>query len=199
MMKWNNIVWIGLTALVAAQLPAGAEELKVYDTVLNFQLPDNWRQVGTDELGGMFSAEFLPQEQRLADWTSLVCVQGFHGMGDRITPQAFFETFTNNYKANCLGEMVYEPLGALEMATGEQSGFQAILGCSRMPDTHLHGEPSSRGEIGYYAVLGGGEDLLLMHKSMRGLEFTAANVPLNGSNYREFIAPLQPIKLNQSN
>ncbi|QSX36377.1 hypothetical protein [Shewanella sedimentimangrovi] len=49
-MKWNNIVWIGLTALVAAQLPAGAEELKVYDTVLNFQLPDNWRQVGTDEL-----------------------------------------------------------------------------------------------------------------------------------------------------
>jgi len=197
-MEWRKHIRLVLAALIVGQTynQATAEELKVYDTVLNFQLPEAWHQAASDELGGMFSAEYLPQDQRLADWNNLVCVQGFHGMGHKIAPQAFFETFTDKYRAICQGELIYEPLGPINQAAKDNPGFQAILGCSRMPDMHPHGDASPRGEIGYYAVMGGSDDLLLMHKSMRGVDFSAANAPLNRGNYREFIASLQPIKLN---
>ncbi|MDH0450050.1 MULTISPECIES: hypothetical protein [unclassified Shewanella] len=174
--------------------------LPVFSQQLGFNLPEGWRKAYHEERAGMFMAEFVPEQEALNQWSALFCVQGFKDMAESVSPEQFLDAMAETYQASCDGEVVYQKLGDTQV--DGHDGFQAILGCTTMPN--LHGatqfNPTAftshpQGEIGYYTVVSGDKDLYLLHKSMRGEVFSADKPPLQAANSADFISALAPFSL----
>ncbi|MCS6127291.1 hypothetical protein G3485_09825 [Shewanella baltica] len=174
--------------------------LPVFGQQLGFNLPAGWKQAYHEEQAGMFMAEYVPEQEALAQWSALFCVQGFKDMAESISPERFLDAMAQTYKSTCDGEVVYQKLGDTEV--DGHAGFHAILGCTAMPN--LHGvtpqnpkayASTPQGEIGYYTVVSGNKDLYLLHKSMRGAVFSADKPPLQADNSQDFISTLVPFSL----
>lgn len=174
--------------------------LPVFSQQLGFNLPEGWRKAYHEERAGMFMAEFVPEQEALNQWSALFCVQGFKDMAESVSPEQFLDAMAETYQASCDGEVVYQKLGDTQV--DGHDGFQAILGCTTMPNVHgaTQFNPTAftshpQGEIGYYTVVSGDKDLYLLHKSMRGEVFSADEPPLQAANSADFISALAPFSL----
>lgn len=174
--------------------------LPVFSQQLGFNLPEGWRKAYHEERAGMFMAEFVPEQEALNQWSALFCVQGFKDMAESVSPEQFLDAMAETYQASCDGEVVYQKLGDTQV--DGHDGFQAILGCTIMPNVHgaTQFNPTAftshpQGEIGYYTVVSGDKDLYLLHKSMRGEVFSADKPPLQAANSADFISALAPFSL----
>ncbi|ABK49696.1 MULTISPECIES: hypothetical protein [Shewanella] len=174
--------------------------LPVFSQQLGFNLPEGWRKAYHEERAGMFMAEFVPEQEALNQWSALFCVQGFKDMAESVSPEQFLDAMAETYQASCDGEVVYQKLGDTQV--DGHDGFQAILGCTTMPNVHgaTQFNPTAftshpQGEIGYYTVVSGDKDLYLLHKSMRGEVFSADKPPLQAANSADFISALAPFSL----
>lgn len=147
---------------------SNAYQLTIFKQQLGLYFPSHWRLAYSEQSGTMFSAEFVPQQEFLTSWSSLYCIQAFKGLASDIEPEAFLDTFANNYQQVCEGEVKYQKLGAVSIE-GKDS-FSAMLTCSKMPHTHRGDSKQdvAMGEIGYYTVIAGADDLFLLHRSARG-------------------------------
>jgi hypothetical protein len=175
--------------------------LPIFNQELSFYLPHDWTLVFSQIEGGMFTAEFLPENEALQNWSSMLCIQGFKGLSANIEPRDFLDTMAEAYRENCHGEVLYERVED-EFINGHETA-SAIMGCTQMPNTHLnelqanaYKEVEHLGEIGHYTAVKGKKDLYLIHKSMRGEAFTSKSVPIGKTNYREFMSAITPFKLN---
>lgn len=174
--------------------------LPVFSQQLGFNLPEGWRKAYHEERAGMFMAEFVPEQEALNQWSALFCVQGFKDMAESVSPEQFLDAMAETYQASCDGEVVYQKLGDTQV--DGHDGFQAILGCTTMPNVHgatqfnpMAFTSHPQGEIGYYTVVSGDKDLYLLHKSMRGEVFSADKPPLQAANSADFISALAPFSL----
>lgn len=174
--------------------------LPIFSQKLGFSLPTGWRQAYHEERAGMFMAEFVPEQEALYQWSALFCVQGFKDMAESVSPEQFLDAMAETYQASCDGEVIYQKLGDTQV--DGRKGFQAILGCTTMPNVHGATQFNSsaftsppQGEIGYYTVVSGSKDLYLLHKSMRGEVFLADKPPLQVANSADFISALAPYTL----
>ena len=174
--------------------------LPIFSQKLGFSLPTGWRQAYHEERAGMFTAEFVPEQEALNQWSALFCVQGFKDMAESVSPEQFLDAMAETYQASCDGEVIYQKLGDTQV--DGHKGFQAILGCTTMPNVHGATQFNSsaftshpQGEIGYYTVVSGSKDLYLLHKSMRGEVFLADKPPLQVANSADFISALAPYTL----
>lgn len=174
--------------------------LPIFSQKLGFSLPTGWRQAYHEERAGMFMAEFVPEQEALNQWSALFCVQGFKDMAESVSPEQFLDAMAETYQASCDGEVIYQKLGDTQVDA--HKGFQAILGCTTMPNVHGATQFNSsaftsppQGEIGYYTVVSGSKDLYLLHKSMRGEVFLADKPPLQVANSADFISALAPYTL----
>ncbi|PKG56219.1 hypothetical protein CXF83_06735 [Shewanella sp. Choline-02u-19] len=178
-----------------------AKRLPIFSQKLSFYLPHDWKLAFSQSEDGMFTAEFLPKNEQLRNWSSMVCIQGFKDLSANIEPSDFLDTMAEAYRDNCYGDVLYERVDD-EFIDGHQTA-SAIMGCTRMPNTHLNGLQANvykalehLGEIGHYTAVKGENDLYLIHKSMRGEEFTSTSAPVERANYREFMSAITPFKLN---
>lgn len=200
--------FLGLVSILSGVSPAWADDsvatvssrqtLDIFGRTLAFSLPLGWKQAYGTEFGGTYSAEFVPETEGLARWSTLFCVQGFKNMGKNIAPEAFLDGFAVTYGQSCQGEVIYRKLGPVSI--DGQQGFHALLGCTRTSIQHradaanvqnLRAVP--QGEMGYFTSVASGMDLYLMHKSMRGEAFSVQDAPLKDNNHKEFVADLAPI------
>lgn len=177
------------------------KRLPIFSQKLSFYLPNDWRLAFSQSENGMFSAEFLPPKEQLQNWSSMVCIQGFKDLSANIDPRYFLDMMAEAYRDNCHGDVLYVRVDD-EFIDGHETA-SAIMGCTRMPNTHLKGLQANAykalehlGEIGHYTAVKGENDLYLIHKSMRGEEFTSASAPIGIANYREFMSAITPFKLN---
>ena len=159
---------LSVTANNALPASPQANQLTIFKQQLGLHFPSSWRLAYSEEQGDMFSAEFVPAEELLAHWSSLYCVQGFKGMAGRIGPEDFLDTFAEQYRHVCEGEMQYQKLGASDISG--KASYSAMLTCDKMPLTHRGKDGVSKpiGEIGHYTVIASEEDLFLLHQSARG-------------------------------
>ncbi len=177
------------------------KQLPIFSQKLSFFLPNDWKLAYTQLEDGMFSAEFLPQTEGLHNWSSMVCIQGFEGMSANIKPEDFLDTMVDTYRDSCNGEVIYERVD--DEFINDYQTASAIIGCTRMPNSHLnefeidfYEEPQRLSEIGYYTAVSGDKDLYLIHKSLRGTEFNTITAPIEKANYREFMSAVSPFNLN---
>ncbi|GIU41376.1 hypothetical protein TUM4438_05380 [Shewanella sairae] len=186
-------------ANVAGKMP---QQLAIFEQTFNFSLPTDWKLAYSAQQETMYSAEFLPADQELQNWSTMVCVQGFKGVAEDIEPELFLETMANVYLESCQGEMVFESLPS-EPLNGHETA-SAIIGCTKMPNSHIKAIDSTTayeanhglGEIGHYTAVKGKSDLYLIHKSMRGDSFSQTNPPLKAQNYQEFLSSITPLSLH---
>ena len=171
--------------------------LDIFSVPVEINLPSDWKQIRQEQVANMYSAEFLPEGESLNQWHQLICVQGFNMVSDSLSPETFLESLSQTYNENCQGDIIYEPLGDIEVSG--HPGTHALLGCTKMPNTHTVqvGERHSfssepQGEMGYYTVLMADDKLLLLHKSMRSKVFSPNHPPLSKANYPAFIGKLFP-------
>jgi hypothetical protein len=168
----------------------------IFNNTLQFTLPQDWQLAFSSSEKNMTTSEFISNQRSLGRWSEMICVQGFKGMGRHASPDIFFNEVVNAYKRNCQGELIYQQLGDTQFA--EQEAFHALLGCSSLPDLHPSAEDKVtfktqlQGEMGYFAVVSLDDDLMMLHKSMRGTGFSVQNAPLTKANYQSFIAHLKP-------
>ncbi len=174
--------------------------LDIFSVPLEINVPAHWKQIRQEQISDMYSAEFLPEHETLNQWNQLICVQGFNNVSDSVSPDDFMKSLSLAYNENCRGDIIYRPLGDTEV-NGYQ-GVHALLGCTKMPNTHTVqvGEVQSfisdpQGEMGYYTVLVTSNKLILFHKSLRGKVFSPNHPPLSVSNYQAFIGDLFPDRL----
>ena len=176
----------------ALAMPNGVKQLTDFARKFGVLPPLEWKLAFHEVQGEMCMAEFIPMNETLNDWSGLVCMQGFKGLAEDIEPERFLDTMAETYRKNCEGELVYQQLGSLKV-----DGLEAVhglLGCTNMPNIHhasiFNNESyvtAPKGEMGYYTVVAGEEDLYLIHKSMRVDVFRADNPPITATNYREFM------------
>ncbi|MCK8044655.1 hypothetical protein MSG37_07140 [Shewanella sp. 1CM18E] len=179
-----------------------SQQLVIFEQTINFNLPSDWKLAHSEQQDTMFSAEFVPANQELQTWSSMVCVQGFKGVAEDIEPELFLETMANVYLENCQGEMVFETLPS-EPLNGHETA-SAIIGCTKMPNSHIKSIDKTTayeanhglGEIGHYTAVKGKADLYLIHKSIRGDSFSKANPPVKSQNYQEFLSSITPLSLH---
>ncbi|MCL1137931.1 hypothetical protein [Shewanella pneumatophori] len=197
-----------VTAANAAKAPSNqtihqsSQQLVIFEQTINFNLPSDWKLAHSEQQETMFSAEFVPANQELQTWSSMVCVQGFKGVAADIEPELFLETMANVYLENCQGEMVFETLPS-EPLNGHETA-SAIIGCTKMPNSHIKSIDKTTayeanhglGEIGHYTAVKGKADLYLIHKSIRGDSFSKANPPVKSQNYQEFLSSITPLSLH---
>lgn len=177
-------------------------ELAIFSQEVSFNLPKGWKLAFNEQQAGMYAAEFVPSSQQLRSWSSMFCVQGFEGLSENIQPEAFLDSLATAYRETCEGEVIYNKLGESEVDGLE--GFSAILGCTRMPDTHKATRLTAtgtasvpQGEIGHYTAISGVDDLYLLHQSKRGDVFSADKPPLESLNHREFMSAISPLRLSR--
>ncbi|WP_394129104.1 hypothetical protein [Shewanella maritima] len=174
-------------------MPKNVQQLSKFARKFGFLPPLTWKLAFHEIQGDMFMAEFIPADERLNDWSGLVCMQGFKGMANDISPERFLDSMADRYQEFCEGDVVYEKLGSSKV-----DGLEAVhglLGCSRMPNIHHASIVVERnftsplkGEMGYFTVVSGSDDLYLIHKSLRGEIFSSETPPLTKDNYRQFMA-----------
>lgn len=168
----------------------------IFSNTLQFTLPPNWQLAFSSSEKSMTTSEFISNQSSLGKWSEMICVQGFKRMGRHASPDVFFNEVVSAYKRNCQGELIYQPLGDTQF--GEQAAYHALLGCSSLPDLHqstadhVSLKTQLRGEMGYFAVVSLDDDLMMLHKSIRGVGFSSQSVPLTKANYLNFIAHLKP-------
>ena len=175
-------------------------QLPVFEQTVGFNLPKGWKQAYHEQQAGMFTAEFIPEQEALTHWSSLFCVQGFKGLADSVEPEQFLDSMAETYKHSCQGEVIYQKLGSTDV--DGLDAYHGILGCTKMPDQHKADivnkeayRSTPQGEIGHYTVVSGSKDVYLLHKSMRGDVFAADAPPLKADNHDAFIAAMVPFNV----
>ncbi|NKF49867.1 hypothetical protein G3R49_04680 [Shewanella sp. WXL01] len=174
-------------------MPQNVQQLTKFAKQFGFLPPQDWKLAFHEILGDMFMAEFIPANESLNDWSGMVCMQGFKGLANDVDPERFLDTMADKYRDHCEGEIIYHKLGGSKV--DDLTAVHGILGCTVMPNIH-HATPFApqtfltklKGEIGYFTVVSGSEDMYLIHKSMRTKTFTVENAPITVENYREFMA-----------
>ncbi|QIR15455.1 hypothetical protein [Shewanella aestuarii] len=189
----NTIFGDENTTIGKVEMPKDVQQLTDFASKFGFLPPLSWKLAFHEMQGEMFMAEFIPANESLNNWSGLVCMQGFKGLANDIEPQVFLDGMADTYKEHCEGQVVYTVLGASEV-----EGLKAvhgILGCTVMPNIHHKSifvdktfSTVPKGEIGYFTVVSGAEDLYLIHKSIRTAVFKENKPPLDATNYRDFMA-----------
>lgn len=178
------------------------KRINVFANEMAFSLPKTWKQAFHQVEGNMASFEFIPQASSMNQWQEMLCIQGFKGMGQYASPEVFLGEIVNSYKHNCQGELIYDKLG--DTLVDNQEAFHGLVSCSRLPFMHQGlsnqdtFESQIEGEVGYFSVARLGDDLLMLHKSMRGASFSQDNIPLTKDSYPEFITELKTLTLTIS-
>ncbi|MGS0674880.1 hypothetical protein [Shewanella sp. 125m-1] len=185
---------------VTAHVDKTPKQLAIFSQTFNFSLPLDWKLAYSNQQETMFSAEFVPASQALQTWSSMLCVQGFKGIAEDVSPQKFLETMAEVYFDSCQGETVFETLQS-EPLNGHEAA-SAIIGCTKMPNSHIksvagiaYDEVQTLGEIGHYTAIRGKLDLYLIHKSIRGDAFSKENPPIKAQNQQEFLSSITPLSL----
>lgn len=174
-------------------MSSDVKRLTTVSQTFGFLPPLSWKLAFNERRGDMTMAEFIPANETLNDWSSMVCMQGFKGLAEDVDPEDFLDSMANTYREHCQGEVIYQQLGSLKI-----EGYGAVhglLGCTSMPNIHNASAvvstsyiTSPQGEMGYFTVISDDDDIYLVHKSIRTAVFTATSAPINQNNYRDFMA-----------
>lgn len=167
--------------------------IQIYSQVLVFKLPKTWKPAYKAENANTFLAEFIPKNEDINSWKTILSIQGFKNLADKLTPAELLDKVAAGFKSTCGNNVIYKKLGP-KYISGYKA-YTAILGCTRFPVSTPTGAKQGQSEIGYYLSIQGEKDFYFIHKSIRDKGFSPSSSPLNKENAPAFIADITPIKL----
>ncbi len=177
--------------------------IPVYSQKIFMGLPSRSWQPVFESHDPSYRIEFIPSNEASEDWKNLISIQGFRGFVKNFYRSAdeapksllalYSFTFRESYESKCPeGKFVFEPAGEVDINTDNYLGF--IMGCLVPSKIKTAVKDMNNGELGYYILIEGSEDLYLIHKAVRAEEVSLLE-SLNKANAAEFISSIEPIRL----
>ena len=168
---------LGLLALPQGAAAKGsAETVALYGRTLTFTLPADMVRANDKDNGTNRLIEYVPRGETVANWTRLVTIQAYRGLGggpattSQIARQAF-------YPAACTVGPIYQDNG--EMALGGGLTRTLILnGCASLPPGAYPEALAGAGEQDFILIFRDSETIYTLNYAVRGKPFTGKAPPI---------------------
>jgi len=163
------------TAAVAAT--AAPTRVPVFQRALVFNLPSDMVRANDRNNGTNILIEYVPKGQTLANWTRLVTIQAYRGLGRSpmksgdIARQAF-------YPASCTSGPIYRDGGERILASGVKRSIIAN-GCASLPAGAYPKALKGAGEQNYIMMFRDADSIYTLNYAVRGAAFAGKAPPMS--------------------
>lgn len=157
--------------------------LTLFDHVMIFSLPHNWKPLGSKSKEGYLKYEYAPL---LADEGQTLSIEGFENYHQYYSAQNLLDSYVQNANQRCAGVSLFEAMSP-KVLNG-YSAVQAIYGCATE-----NRQASKKSEMAYVLVVEVDKHLYLLNKRVRTAPFNMTDAPLTVETLDAFLEPLTPL------
>lgn len=183
----KRLAVLSLPLLVAAAPASSApQQVPLFARMLNFRLPADMVKVTDRNNGTNVLIEFVPKGQTVGNWTRMVTVQAYRGLGASPTPTAAIarQAF---YPASCRNGPIYRDFGEQQRSPGMRRTLVAI-GCASLPAGAYPQALKGAGEQDFIMIFRDAETIYTLNYAERGAPFAGKSPPRDVARAGEILA-----------
>jgi hypothetical protein len=177
-----------LLATACSESVAAAEKTKVplLGKTLAFTLPTGFVRSTDENNGTNVLIEYLPAGENFENWTRLVTIQAYRGLGQDPRPTAEIARAAF-YPAACKVGPIYLDLGEKTVAPGLKRTL-VVDGCASLPDGAYPQALKGAGEQDFLMIFRDGETIYTLNYAERGEPFKGKSPPRPNANAEKILA-----------
>lgn len=172
--------------LTAMMLPSGVaakgtpQAVPLYGRTLTFTLPPDMIRANDKDNGTNRLIEFVPRGETLANWTRLVTIQAYRGLGTSPLPTAQIarQAF---YPAACKVGLIYQDNGESSLAGGLKRTL-VLNGCASLPPGAYPKALAGAGEQDFILIFRDSDTIYTLNYAVRGKPFANKPPPIALAN-----------------
>ncbi|WP_428627451.1 hypothetical protein [Sphingopyxis sp.] len=169
-------------ALFLLALPHGAiaqgapESVPLYGRILTFTLPADMVRANDQDNGTNRLIEYTPRGETVANWTRLVTIQAYRGLGASPLPTAQIarQAF---YPAACKVGPIYQDNGEKALAGGVMRSL-ILNGCASLPPGAYPEALAGAGEQDFILIFRDADTIYTLNYAVRGKTFAGKAPPV---------------------
>lgn len=156
-------------------LAAAETKVALFGKTLSFTLPQGFTRATNNNNGTNVLIEYLPAGETWDDWTKLITIQAYRGLGKdpRSTADIARSAF---YPAACKVGPIYLDLGEKTLSPGMKRTYIAN-GCASLPAGAYPQALKGAGEQDFLVIFRDGETIYTLNYAERGKPFQAKAPP----------------------
>ena len=161
--------------------------MKVCDRTLSYPFFTTWptAPIYRAENPHHYLVEYIPADQKLANWKDMFTIQGFKGFVTKGIDHITFAKFAEQAERKSSGDNLFFKT----LFSGDVNGTPAIIYLMGTRD-RLDGT----GEVGMHIVFKGDKDLCMVHRSWVRNKYVADNLPISENEQKHWLKVLKAIK-----
>ena len=165
-----------LMALPHAATAKSTESVPLYGRTLSFTLPADMVRATDKDNGTNRLIEYVPKGETVANWTRLVTIQAYRGLGTSPQPTAQIarQAF---YPAACKVGPIYQDNGEKELAGGLKRTL-ILNGCASLPPGAYPKALAGAGEQDFILIFRDSETIYTLNYAVRGKPFAGKAPPV---------------------
>lgn len=152
---------------------------------MSFRLPSDMVKATDRNNGTNVLIEYVPKGQNVGNWTRMVTVQAYRGLGASPTPTAAIarQAF---YPASCRTGPIYRDFGERPVAPGVRRTLVAI-GCASLPAGAYPKSLKGAGEQDFIMIFRDAETVYTLNYAERGAPFSGKAPPRDPASTAEIL------------
>ena len=160
----------------AAAAKVTAETVPLYGRTLSFTLPGDMQRANDKDNGTNRLIEYVPKGETVANWTRLVTIQAYRGLGTSPQPTAQIarQAF---YPAACKVGLIYQDNGEKPFAGGLKRSL-VINGCASLPPGAYPKALAGAGEQDFILIFRDNDTIYTLNYAVRGKPFAGKAPPI---------------------
>ncbi len=165
-----------LLALPHAATAKSTESVPLYGRTLSFTLPADMVRATDKDNGTNRLIEYVPKGETVANWTRLVTIQAYRGLGTSPQPTAQIarQAF---YPAACKVGPIYQDNGEKPLAGGLKRTL-ILNGCASLPPGAYPKALAGAGEQDFILIFRDSETIYTLNYAVRGKPFAGKAPPV---------------------
>jgi hypothetical protein len=173
------VAGLALSLLALPQIVAAKgtlETVPLYGRTLSFTLPANMVRANDKDDGTSRLIEYVPKGETFANWTRLVTIQAYRGLGAapattaEIARQAF-------YPAACTIGLIYQDNGEKALGGGLKRTL-VLNGCASLPPGAYPEALAGAGEQDFILIFRDSDTIYTLNYAVRGKPFAGKAPPI---------------------
>ncbi|WP_447753415.1 hypothetical protein [Sphingopyxis fribergensis] len=168
--------FLALPHATAAHAKGTAETVPLYGRTLGFTLPADMVRANDKDNGTNRLIEYVPKGETVANWTRLVTIQAYRGLGTSPQPTAQIarQAF---YPAACKVGLIYQDNGEKLLAGGLKRTL-VINGCASLPPGAYPKALAGAGEQDFILIFRDADTIYTLNYAVRGKPFAGKAPPI---------------------
>jgi len=173
-----RIALVGCTFAISGcseSLAAAETKVGLFGKTLHFNLPQGFTRATNNNNGTNLLIEYLPAGETFANWTKLITIQAYRGLGSdpRTTAEIARSAF---YPAACKIGPIYLDLGEKTISPGMKRSY-ITNGCASLPAGAYPQALKGAGEQDFLMIFRDGQTIYTLNYAERGKPFQAKTPP----------------------